>query len=208
MTSGLKYVCPMHPEITSDTEGNCSVCGMSLVKEGETAHHFSGSGEPETGWRSYMPLIVVVALLITASAVTSAENEFGKIDVRTLLLHFMTGFFLVFGGFKLLDLKSFADGYSTYDLLAVRWRLYGYIYPFIEVGFGLVMLAGFHPDWLLWTEFALMTFSGAGVALKISKREQFMCVCLGTVLKVPLTYVTLIEDFGMAAIALLLIFMI
>ncbi len=26
------YKCPMHPEITSDKPGKCSVCGMTLVK--------------------------------------------------------------------------------------------------------------------------------------------------------------------------------
>ena len=58
------------------------------------------------------------------------------------------GFFLVFAGFKLMDLKGFAEGYSTYDLLAQRWFGYGYVYPFIELSFGLLMLAGYHPVWL------------------------------------------------------------
>lgn len=25
------YICPMHPEVTSDKPGNCSKCGMDLV---------------------------------------------------------------------------------------------------------------------------------------------------------------------------------
>lgn len=33
----------------------------------------------------------------------------------------------------------------------------------------------------------------------------FRCACLGTFLKVPLTKVTLIEDFGMAALALVML---
>lgn len=27
----IKYVCPMHPDVTSDTAGKCSKCGMALV---------------------------------------------------------------------------------------------------------------------------------------------------------------------------------
>jgi hypothetical protein len=27
------YTCSMHPEITSDEPGDCSVCGMSLVEQ-------------------------------------------------------------------------------------------------------------------------------------------------------------------------------
>ncbi len=27
------YTCPMHPEVTSDKEGTCPKCGMTLVKK-------------------------------------------------------------------------------------------------------------------------------------------------------------------------------
>ena len=84
---------------------------------------------------------------------------------------------------------------------------HGYVYPFVELTFGLLMLASYHPTWLLWIEFAVMAFSGIGVSIKMAKREPFMCACLGTFLKVPLTYVTVIEDFGMATLALLLIYL-
>ncbi len=113
----------------------------------------------------------------------------------------MIGFFLVFAGFKLMDLPGFAEGYATYDLLAQRWFLYGYLYPFIELFFSLAMILNFQPRLVLWAELVVMGFSGLGVAIKIAKREQFQCACLGTFLKVPLTKVTLIEDFGMAALA-------
>lgn len=48
--------------------------------------------------------------------------------------------------------------------------------------------------------------SGVGVAVKLANREKFRCVCLRTFLKVPLTKVTLVEDFGMAALALVMLF--
>jgi hypothetical protein len=117
----------------------------------------------------------------------------------------MIGFFLTFAGFKLMDLKGFAEGYSTYDLLAKRWFAYGYIYPFIELFFGLAMILIPHSNMLVLSELFVMTFSGLGVALKLLKGEKFQCACLGTFLKVPLTKVTLIEDFGMAALALIML---
>jgi hypothetical protein len=52
-----------------------------------------------------------------------------------------------------------------------------------------------------------MLFSGLGVVIKLLKHEKFQCACLGTFLKVPLTYVTLIEDFGMAFLAILMLFL-
>lgn len=29
----MAYACPMHPEVTSDQPGQCSKCGMDLVKQ-------------------------------------------------------------------------------------------------------------------------------------------------------------------------------
>jgi len=195
----------MHPEIVSEKPGRCPKCGMALVVKDEkkaVVHMSEDKGLGVITWKSYLPLIIIIALISIVSAIAS------EFLFRDFLLAFMTGFFLVFAGFKLMDLKGFAEGYSTYDLLAQKWFGYGYIYPFIELAFGLLMLAGFHSAGLLWTEFAVMAFSGLGVAIKLARREPFMCACLGTFLKVPLTYVTLIEDFGMAILALALIFLI
>jgi hypothetical protein len=122
-----------------------------------------------------------------------------------LIAYFMAGFFLVFSAFKLIDLKGFAAGYSTYDLLAKKIFAYGYIYPFIELFFGLAMIANYQSPWLLSAEIIIMTFSGLGVAIQLAKHEDFQCVCLGTFLKVPLTKVTVVEDFGMAVLAAMLL---
>lgn len=190
----------MHPEIVSDKPGHCPECGMELMPR-DAASVVSKTEDKGLGiltWRNYAPLIVVILMILTAAGILPADQ---------FILNFMTGFFLVFGGFKLIDLGGFAKGYFTYDFLAQRWFGYGYVYPFIELSFGFLMLAGFHPVWLLWTEFSVMTFSGLGVLNKLLKKEQFNCVCLGTFFKVPLTYVTLVEDFGMAFLAILLIWL-
>ena len=198
------YTCPMHPEIVSDKPGRCPKCGMALVLKVEATLKVPKNEDKGLGvltWRSYMPLVVVIALITAVSAIVSRNGE-----LSDFIINFMTGFFIVFAGFKLMDLKGFAQGYSTYDLLAQKWLGYGYIYPFIELAFGFLMLSGYHPEWLLWTEFAVMATSGLGVATKLVKGEEFQCACLGTFLKVPLTKVTLVEDFGMAALALILLF--
>jgi hypothetical protein len=212
----------MHPEVIAEKLGRCPKCGMFLIAMDEekpaearesqkpavekkpVVHHGEDKGLGKLTWQNYMPLIVIIILITAAAFVASWNRGFTFFN---FVLYFMTGFFLVFAGFKLMDLDGFAKGYFTYDLLAQKWFEYGYIYPFIELGFGLLMLVGYHPPWLLWAEFAVMAFSGLGVAIKLKKGEKFQCACLGTFLKVPLTYVTLVEDFGMALLALVLIFL-
>lgn len=188
----------MHPEIISNNPGVCPKCRMNLVRKDLTG----------VGLVKYFPLVIIIGMIFLVAAVLSFRNYLdGNFFISGGIYYFMTGFFLVFSGFKLIDLNGFARGYADYDLLAKRVFAYGYIYPFIELFFGLAMLLGVVAPWLLWSEFAIMTLGGVGVAIKISKREPFQCVCLGTFLKVPLTTITLIEDFGMAglAIAMLLI---
>lgn len=199
----MKYVCPMHPEIQSDKKGRCDICGMQLVKNSEIKHH-SGSSDSQN---SYKPLIIVLGLiLLTSVAISYRDSLSGQFEFNKLLSYFMAGFFIVFSGFKLVDLKGFAEGYSQYDLLAKKIYEYGYVYPFIELFFGIAMIVNPFNETLLWSQLVIMAFSGLGVLIKILKKERFQCACLGTFLKVPLTYVTLVEDFGMAALAAYMLF--
>ena len=204
------YICPMHPEIVSDKLSRCSKCGMKLVLKNEIPERIVPVQTEDRGlgnatWRSYIPLVVIAGLLLlVAFSFGLRDFRAGVFSVENTLTYFMIGFFLTFAGFKLIDLKGFAQGYSTYDILAQRWFAYGYIYPCIELFFGLAMIFT-QSSWLLWAEILVMGFSGIGVANKLLKREQFQCVCLGTFLKVPLTKVTLVEDFGMAILALIVL---
>jgi 3-methyladenine DNA glycosylase/8-oxoguanine DNA glycosylase len=50
---------------------------------------------------------------------------------------------------KLKDVDGFATMFLSYDLLARKYGRYGYVYPFVETGAGLLMLAGaaiWHPS--------------------------------------------------------------
>ena len=159
---------------------------------------------------SYRPLAVVIGMIALVTVALAVRDQFmgDGWTLQSAIHSFMVGFFLVFAGFKLVDLRGFAEGYQTYDLLAMKVPAYAYVYPFIELGFGLAMILWPTNVPLLWAEVAVMSFSGLGVAIKLAKKEPFQCACLGTFLKVPLTKVTLIEDFGMAGLALALIFLV
>ena len=41
------YACPMHPDVTSHEAGDCSKCGMALVKAEGEDHSGHGHGEHE-----------------------------------------------------------------------------------------------------------------------------------------------------------------
>lgn len=151
--------------------------------------------EEQKGWlKTYYPLFLIVGLI----AVVSFK---GAGSLHDWMLHFMAGFFIVFSFFKLLDINGFKDAYSTYDLLAKRWNNYGYVYPFLELGLGLAFLFQFQLTAALWFSIALMGFSSLGVIKALSEKRKIRCACLGTVLNLPMSTITLVEDLGMVAMS-------
>lgn len=188
------YICPMHSDREQEKPGKCPKCGMKLILKGSAKHEANNS--------NYTPLLVIIGLILLTSLTLAFSTGF---SFPKVVFDFMIGFFLVFSGFKLIDLSGFAQGYATYDLLAQKAYGYGYIYPFIELLFALAMILDFYIKAVLAAELIVMVFSGMGVLLKLAKHEKFQCACLGTFLKVPLTKITLVEDFGMAALAIFML---
>ena len=158
-----------------------------------------------TSWKDYTPLIVVLALTLLAASAKQVSYENGWHWMRWM--HDFMGFFLVvFGMFKLFDLPRFADGFQMYDLLAKSFRPYALMYPFIEVGLGLGYLATWQPAFIYIATLIVMAFGAVGVFREVSKGRKIQCACMGTVLRVPLTSVTLLEDLGMAGMAAAMLF--
>ncbi len=149
--------------------------------------------------RTFYPLALIRAFLV--GVVALVEWRAGGPDPMRAMGNFMAGFFLVFSFFKLLDLRAFATAYSTYDVIARRWPRYGYAYPFIELALGVAYLVGFRPVLTNVVTLVVMAVSSIGVVRSLVQRKQIKCACLGTVFNLPMTYVTVVEDLLMVAMA-------
>jgi hypothetical protein len=148
---------------------------------------------------SYYPLFLAVAYV--AGAVGLVEWTLGGFDAGRAMTNFMAGFFLVFSFFKLLDVRAFAESYSSYDLLAQRSRAYALSYPFLELALGILYLTRTAPFATNAATLVLMLFGTLGVANALLARRKIQCACLGTAFNLPMSTVTLIEDLSMAAMA-------
>jgi copper chaperone CopZ len=164
----------------------------------------------QAGWlQTYKPLLLIAAYIFVASVLLQVGLVgLAGLDAIETMRYFMAGFFLVFSFFKLLDLNAFADAYSGYDLLASRWRNWGLIYPFFELFLGLAYLTNFNPLLTNWITVAVMSFSAVGVVKAVVNNTQIQCACLGTVFKLPMSTVTIVEDVGMVLMAMLMLTMI
>lgn len=116
---------------------------------------------------------------------------------------FMGLFFTVFGLFKVINIRGFVNAYQMYDIVAMRYPKYGYVYPFIEITLGVLYFMAVFPVITNMATLLVMIVSGWGVYLKLQKKEKIICACLGVVFKIPMTWVTLLEDALMAIMALI-----
>jgi hypothetical protein len=71
----------------------------------------------------------------------------------------------------------------------------------MELLLGILFLFDRWTFYVAWVTLLLMVIGAIGVSIKLTKKEQFRCACLGTKINVPLTNLTLVEDILMALMA-------
>ncbi len=152
-----------------------------------------------TFWQTYKPVLLIFAYITGATLLI--EYAAGSFDWMRWMRHFMAGFFLVFSFFKLLDVPGFAMSYSSYDILARRWAGWGYAYPFVELGLGLLFLVDFNPLITNSVALVVMGLSLIGVVQSLLAKRRFQCACLGAVFNLPMSRITLFEDTLMIAMS-------
>ncbi|MBA3648727.1 MAG: cation transporter [Chitinophagales bacterium] len=196
-----------HIPITSLQEAISADRKFVISEDSDDSSHMMMSEAENKSWFStYKPLLLIFGYITVISFIPTFRND--SLNLSSWMNNFMAVFFITFSFFKLLNLSGFADGYSTYDFLAKKWKFYAFIYPFIELTFGIWLLFGTNHQLLYVLIFIAMSFSTFGVINSLRKKETIECACLGTIFKLPLGTVTLFEDLlmvGMSVIMLIII---
>jgi hypothetical protein len=145
--------------------------------------------------KKYWPLFALI--LVAALAALALAHRGGH------WMPFFMGFFLAqFALLKLFHPADFAEGFKMYDLVAKKISLYAYLYPVIELALGLAYLSGFWPVPTYVVTIVVMGAGAVGVIQALRQGLDVRCACMGTVLDVPLSTVTLTEDLVMGLMAL------
>lgn len=142
---------------------------------------------------SVAALMAVVVTWLSLGAVFSGQTLEWFISISMVLL----------GLQKLQDVERFATMFLNYDLLAQRWVRYGYIYPFVETGAGLLMMAGL----LTWISAPAALFVASIGAVSVFKavyidKRELKCACVGGDSNVPLGFISLTENLMMVGMAI------
>jgi len=176
---------------------------LSQEDSSEAASSIGAADEPPK--ESLYPLLLIVGYIAgTVLLIALATDNWSGM---TMMRHFMAGFFIVFSFFKLLDLPGFVNAYFSYDLIARAMPKWGWVYPFVELGLGVLYLLNAVPIATNILTLVLMLVGAAGVLKTLAAKRKIRCACLGTALNLPMTKVTLVEDLTMAAMAAVMLVM-
>ena len=121
------------------------------------------------------------------------------------MLLYMGIFFIIFSLMKMPDWKGFVKAFSQYDLIAKNVKFYGWVYPAIEFGLGILYLTNTFIPFAAWITVFVLGIGAVGVGKNMLTKNKVQCACLGTKIKVPLTKVTLLENLLMVIMAIMLI---
>nr|WP_292132203.1 glutaredoxin [Brevundimonas sp.] len=161
---------------------------------------FLGKPVPDKDRKTYTPVLVVFA--VTALMAIAASFAAGTLLTARTPAWFIAFSMCALAMLKLRDLDGFATMFLGYDLLARRWVPYAYVYPFVELGAGVLMIAGV-LTWLSAPAAAFIGLVGGWSVFKavyIQKRE-LKCACVGGDSNVPLGFLSLTENVMMVLMA-------
>ncbi|AWH87010.1 heavy metal transporter [Flavobacterium album] len=161
---------------------------------------FGGQAEEKKSWVvTYKPILLIFGYISVISLITASTGD--TFNTMIFMRVFMAGFFLTFSFFKMLDLKGFAESYAMYDVVAMKFKTWGYIYAFIELALGLAFALNVEPVITNSVTAVVMSVSLIGVLQSVLNKKKIQCACLGAVFNLPMSTVTIIEDGLMIAMS-------
>ncbi len=147
------------------------------------------------------PLFIIFGFIIAVSFLLNYRNW----NMQSIMLDFMGLFYVIFGFFKILDLKGFPESFRMYDPLAKAIPIYAWIYPFIELALALLFLMRWHIPIALVLTLIILGITTYGVSKVLLDKKTIKCACLGTLIKLPMTEATLIENMIMITMAIVML---
>ena len=123
--------------------------------------------------------------------------NFKSPNTNKFMSDFMGLFFLIFSFFKFLDIKGFVSSFKNYDPITKKFSFYGFCYPFLELVLGVMFILKFETQLAALITIVILSVTTYGVAESLLSKKSIRCACLGSVLNLPMTEATIIENIIM-----------
>lgn len=175
---------------------------------------------PKTN-KGYLSLGLLYLLISLLSLFHPRFLSFASVNhnnrtMRSYLHYFMGYFYLIFGSFKVSNYSKFITFYPRYNDVARRFSWYNRLYPFLEIIVALYLLfirffiqqSNSFDNLFSIVVSLISSFSSISIARFLLQRNNnkntdvAVCACLGTVISLPVTWITFGEDFLMLLMSL------
>jgi glutaredoxin len=182
------------------------ICGEHIGGYSDLRRFF-GKTVLEQGGTTYLPVIAIfggAALM----AMALVANFYSSLSSLAGLKWFFAFSMVMLAVQKLQDVEAFVNGFLSYDLLARRYVPYGYVYPYLELFAGITMMTLIgNASALVWLVAPITLFIGTIGSVSVVKavyieKRELTCACVGGGSKVPLGFVSLVENVVMIAMGL------
>lgn len=171
------------------------------ISEIEEKNTFNITQTEKSELKQLFPLFLIFGYIIIASFFMNYKSG----NSSGFMLDFMSLFYIVFSFFKFLDYKGFPKSFRMYDPLVKVIPAYAWIYPFLELALGLAFLNRFQIEISLVITIIILGITTIGVAKALLNKSKVQCACLGTVMQLPMTKATFIENSIMIVIAVIML---
>lgn len=163
---------------------------FQLVKQIKV--HPDYTEESETTGKIYKELgLVLMALLV----ITIAYGSFRGLESLNSLLRTYVGVMLiVFGFLKLMKFLDFAESHQRYDIISKHFVLYAYLYPFLELTLGFMLILNQHLVLTYIFLSLILFFRVLSVFYSIALSEGVEYAYLDGTLKIRVSYATTLID--------------
>lgn len=177
---------------------------LESMHDDDHIHHIHLDDGVEESPREYKKFAGVIAGILAVSLFLGWARGW---QVERFFSDFMAVFLITFSAFKFANLENFVGAYQSYDVVAKRYPVWAYAFPFIEGLLGVLYLILFDSNVLNLATMLITGVGAVGVVNELRNKSNIMCACLGTIIRLPLSKVSFVEDFGMFFMAAAMLFL-
>lgn len=156
--------------------------------------------------KMYIPFYI--AMLIVILYTTIHQFIIGYRSGMIAMNDFMGIRFILFGLLKFLDIEGFANSFMQYDIVAKKWKPYGYFFPILEIILWIAYLWDTQMYYRITINVATILLTGItsiGIYYALKAKKDIDCVCMGTKFPLPMSIINLVENIAMGAMAVFMV---
>ena len=171
---------------------------FSLIKQVSIHPNFTEEDETtgvivkEFGYFAFAIFVLIYALFLIEGKEIFA--------LATLRIYFGT-LLLIFGILKFKNYLDFAESHQRYDLISKHFCFYAYVYPFVEIFFGILLITNTINIFFFIILLFVMILRFIGILYSIAFGNGVEYAYLDSTFKMRISYATLIVDLLIASYA-------